>query len=78
VLPEVRVNSAFLCTGAACPPEALRTPGTLRMRGRHVRMTAVLNPLLAPAYRRRPAAEADAQIQATSSTARSAEPTSRA
>jgi hypothetical protein len=49
-----------------------------------VRMTgllAVLNPLLAPAYRRRLAAEADALAalaQATSSTARSAEPTRRA
>ncbi|SOE03829.1 SRPBCC family protein [Blastococcus haudaquaticus] len=49
-----------------------------------VRMTgplAVLNPVLAPVYRRRLASEADALAalaQATSSTARSAEPTSRA
>jgi hypothetical protein len=45
-----------------------------------VRLTgplAVLNPLLTPGYRRRFTAEADSLAQATSSTARSAEPTSR-
>jgi hypothetical protein len=44
-------------------------------------LLAVLNPVLAPAYRRRATADADglaALVQATSSTSRSASPTSRA
>jgi hypothetical protein len=44
-------------------------------------LLAVLNPVLAPAYRRRAVADADALaalVQAASSTSRSASPTSRA
>jgi hypothetical protein len=81
------LSAAFAGGNAGATVEGRRTvvpgPGggctvVLEVDVRMTGLLAVLNRVFARSYRRRLAAEADALAQATSSTARSAEPTSRA